>query len=253
MLHILDSRFLDTPGVAMEQCKNAAIEMSEMAKKALFESTTLLHNYDEKVAENVLHLEDIVDKYEDELGTYLVKLSSRNLTEADSHSLSILLHCIGDFERISDHAVNIMESAREMFRKEQHFSNKASVELEVFTNALKEVVDLSFTVFEKQDISRAVFVEPLEEEIDYLQSEIKRRHVKRLRKGKCTIEMGFILSDVLSSFERVADHCSNIAVCVLQVSDDNFDTHDYINKLKLSNDQIFEENLEKFQNKYILP
>lgn len=252
-LHLLDSRFLDTPALAIEQCKNAAIQMSELSKKALFESTTLLHRYDEKKAEEIFKLEDIVDKYEDELGSYLVKLSSRDLAEKDSHTLSILLHCIGDFERISDHAVNITQAAREMFDKEQSFSNKASVELEIFTQALKDVVNLTFEVFANNDLRQALRVEPLEEEIDYLQAEIKRRHVKRLRKGKCTIEMGFILSDVVTSYERVADHCSNIAVCVLQVNDDAFDVHEYMNKLKLSEDQTFEAFLKQYQDKYVLP
>ena len=252
-LHLLDSRFLDTPALAIEQCKNAAIQMSELSKKALFESTTLLHRYDEKKAEEIFKLEDIVDKYEDELGSYLVKLSSRDLAEKDSHTLSILLHCIGDFERISDHAVNITQAAREMFDKEQSFSNKASVELEIFTQALKDVVNLTFEVFANNDLRQALRVEPLEEEIDYLQAEIKRRHVKRLRKGKCTIEMGFILSDVVTSYERVADHCSNIAVCVLQVNDDAFDVHEYMNKLKLSEDQTFETFLKQYQDKYVLP
>ena len=181
----------------------------------------------------------MVDHYEDELGTYLVKLSGRDLAEKDSHTLSILLHCIGDFERISDHAVNIMESAREMYQKEQNFSNKASVELEIFTEALKDIVNTSFLVFEKEDLKLAARVEPLEEQIDYLQKEIKRRHVKRLRKGKCTIEMGFILSDIITCYERVADHCSNIAVCMLQVSYDGFDTHEYLNKIKDSGDKTF--------------
>ena len=175
----------------------------------------------------------------------------KNLTEKDSHSLSILLHSIGDFERISDHAINIKEAAEEMTKKDQHFSNKALVELEIFSNALKEVVDLSFDVFKTEDLTRAAQVEPLEEEIDYLQAELKRRHIKRLRKGKCTIEMGFILSDVLTNYERVADHCSNIAACLMEVNDDAFDIHEY--KLDIENKEEFEMSFKKLKEKYMLP
>lgn len=248
---VLDSRFLETPAVAMEQCRTATIEMSEFSKKAIYDAMSLLAHYDEEKAQRVLDLEDKVDKYEDELGSYLVKLSSKNLTEKDSHSLSILLHSIGDFERISDHAINIKEAAEEMTKKDQHFSNKALVELEIFSNALKEVVDLTFDVFKTEDLTRAAQVEPLEEEIDYLQAELKRRHIKRLRKGKCTIEMGFILSDVLTSYERVADHCSNIAACLMEVNDDAFDIHEY--KLDIENKEDFEMSFKKLKEKYMLP
>jgi len=252
-LHLLDVRFLDTPGLAMEQCKNAALEMSEITKKALFESTKLLYKFDEDKVQEIFKMEDIVDKYEDEIGNYLVKLSSKDLSENDSHTLNTLLHSIGDFERISDHAVNIAQSAKEMYDKEQHFSNKASVELEVFTKALEEVVNLSFDVFKTGDMNRALQVEPLEDAIDYLQAEIKKRHIKRLRKGKCTIEMGFILSDVVTSYERVSDHCSNIALSLFQVNDDDFEAHDYINNLKNSNNATFEDYFSMYKNKYMLP
>ena len=252
-LHLLDVRFLDTPGLAIEQCKNVALEMSEITKKALFESTTLLHKYDEEKAQKIFEMEDIVDKYEDEIGNYLVKLSSKDLSERDSHTLSVLLHTIGDFERISDHAVNIVQSAKEMYDKDQAFSNKASLELEAFTKALEEVVNLSFEVFRTGDMNRVLQVEPLEDAIDELQVEIKRRHVKRLRKGKCTIEMGFILSDVVTSYERVSDHCSNIALSLFQVSEDDFEAHDYINNLKKSKDATFEDYFSMYKNKYMLP
>lgn len=252
-LHLLDVRFLDTPGLAIEQCQNVAFEMSEITKKALFEATTLLNGYDEEKAQKIFEMEDIVDKYEDEMGNYLVKLSSKDLSEKDSHTLSVLLHTIGDFERISDHAVNIVQSAREMHDKGQAFSNKASLELEVFTKALEEVVNLSFEVFRTGDMNRVLQVEPLEDAIDELQIEIKKRHVKRLRKGKCTIEMGFILSDIVTSYERVSDHCSNIALSLFQVNDEDFEAHDYINKLKHSNNATFEDYFSMYRNKYMLP
>lgn len=252
-LHLLDVRFLDTPGLAIEQCKNVVVEMSEITKKALFESITLLHKYDADKAEKIYEMEDLVDKYEDEMGNYLVKLSSKDLSEKDSHTLSVLLHTIGDFERISDHAVNIVQSAKEMHDKEQTFSNKASVELEVFTKALQEVVNLSFEVFKTGDMNRALQVEPLEDAIDHLQIEIKKRHVKRLRKGKCTIEMGFILSDIVTSYERVSDHCSNIALSLFQVNEDDFEAHDYVSNLKKTKDATFADYFSMYKNKYMLP
>ncbi len=252
-LHLLDVRFLDTPGLAIEQCKNVVVEMSEITKKALFESITLLHKYDADKAEKIYEMEELVDKYEDEMGNYLVKLSSKDLSEKDSHTLSVLLHTIGDFERISDHAVNIVQSAKEMHDKEQTFSNKASVELEVFTKALQEVVNLSFEVFKTGDMNRALQVEPLEDAIDHLQIEIKKRHVKRLRKGKCTIEMGFILSDIVTSYERVSDHCSNIALSLFQVNEDDFEAHDYVSNLKKTKDATFADYFSMYKNKYMLP
>ena len=252
-LHLLDVRFLDTPGLAIEQCQNVAYEMSEITKKALFDATKLLHSYDEDKAQKIFEMEDIIDKYEDEMGNYLVKLSSRDLSEKESHTLSVLLHTIGDFERISDHAVNLVQSAKEMYDKEQAFSNKATLELEVFTKALEEVVNLSFEVFKTGDMNRALQVEPLEDAIDELQAQIKKRHIKRLRKGKCTIEMGFILSDIITSYERVSDHCSNIALSLFQENDDEFEAHDYINNLKKSKDATFEDYFSMYKNKYMLP
>ncbi len=252
-LHLLDVRFLDTPGLAIEHCKNVAVRMSDITKQAIFESITLLQKYDDEKAEKIIEMEEMIDKYEDEMGNYLVKLSSKDLSERDSHTLNTLLHCIGDFERISDHAVNIVQSAKEMYEKEQAFSNKASVELDIFTRALKDIVELTFDVFKTGDLQRALQVEPLEDAIDYLQAEIKSRHVKRLRKGKCTVEMGFILSDVVTNYERVSDHCSNIALSLFQVNDENFEAHEYVNNLKKSNDQMFKDYLAMYQNKYMLP
>jgi len=252
-LHLLDVRFLDTPGLAIEQCKNVAYEMSEITKKALFEATTLLHKYDEEKAQKIFEMEDIVDKYEDEMGNYLVKLSSKDLSEKESHILSVLLHTIGDFERISDHAVNIVQSAKEMYDKDQAFSNKASVELEVFTKALEEVVNVSFEVFKTGDMNRALLVEPLEDAIDELQVEIKKRHVKRLRKGKCTIELGFILSDITNNYERVSDHCSNIAINILQGNEDEYDPHEYLETLRNENNIDFKGKVLAYREKYMLP
>ncbi len=248
---LLDLRFLDTPGLATEHCRRVAENMCRLTKEAIFTAVETIPEYDQKKAERVIALENEIDRYEDELGTYMVKLSQQHLSERDSHELSIILHCLSDFERISDHAVNLVESSREMFEKKQEFSKKAKEELAVFTQAVKDIVEVSFDVFEKEDITKAMLVEPLEEVIDQLQIEVKQRHVKRLQKGKCTIEMGFVLSDVVTSYERISDHCSNIAVCLMQVTEDGYDTHGYLKDMKHNED--FSSQFNEYKEKYVLP
>ena len=227
--------------------------MANYSKEALFLAIDQIGKFDKKSAARVIELEELVDHYEDELGSYLVKLSSRHLTEKDSQELSVLLHCIGDFERISDHAINIMESAREMNDKSLSFSKKAEEELTVFTGAIKDIVNTSILVFQEEDLKLALQVEPLEEVIDHLNAEIKKRHIKRLRKGKCTIEMGFILSDISTNYERVSDHCSNIALCLLQLNEDNFDTHMYQENISASDNKDFNEEYKRLRTHYQLP
>lgn len=252
-IHVLDARFLGTPGFALEQCKNVAVDMANYARDALFMAMELINKFDQKTSEKVIELEELVDHYEDELGSYLVKLSSKHLTEKDSQELSVLLHCIGDFERISDHAINIMESAREMYEKELAFSKKAQEELVIFTGAVKDIVNTSVRIFQEEDLKLAGMVEPLEEVIDYLNSEVKKRHIKRLRKGKCTIEMGFILSDITTNYERVSDHCSNVALCLLQLNEENFDTHEYQYNLTNKNNAEFIMEVKRLSEQYQLP
>lgn len=247
---ILESRFLEKPAFALEQSRNAARNMANDSHKALFTAMKLIDNYSEEQAACVEAMESKVDRYEDELGTYLVKLSHKDLSEADSHSLSIMLHCIGDFERISDHAVNLMESAQELAKKGLHFSDKAKAELKILENAVHDVVDTAYEVFDKQDVSLAEKIELLEEVVDELSKEVKRRHLQRLRTGECTIEMGFILSDITTSLERIADHCSNIGVCVTQVREDLYDTHSHLDTVK---DSSFYHELEEVREKYQLP
>lgn len=249
----LDTRFLEVPGLAIAHSKNVAENMSELSKECLFKAMSLLTDYDEDTALEVSDLEDKVDKYEDELGTYLVKLSSKNLNENDSRMLSELLHCIGDFERISDHAINIQEAAKEMQDKELKFSEKAKIELSVFGQAVQDIVNLSFKVFKDNDDILATTVEPLEEAIDTLNYEIKNRHVRRLREGKCTIELGFVLSDVLVNYERISDHCSNIAVSLIQIHEDNYETHGYLDALKHKDEKNFKEKYNECLEHYILP
>lgn len=247
---ILESRFLEKPAFALEQSRNAARNMAQDSHKALFTAMKMIDNYSDEQAERVEAMEAKVDRYEDELGTYLVKLSHKDLSEADSHSLSIMLHCIGDFERISDHAINLMESAQELAKKGLHFSDKAKAELKVLKAAVHDIVDTAYEVFDKQDVGLAEKIEPLEEVVDELSKEVKRRHVQRLRTGECTIEMGFILADITTSLERIADHCSNIGVCVTQVREDLYDTHSHLDTVK---DSSFYHELEEVREKYQLP
>ena len=251
---LLDPRFLDTPAFAIQQCKELTVKMAELAKKALFNAMTLVNEeYREEVVEKVSAIEKRVDQYEDELGSYLIKLSSKNLSEKDSCTLSMLLHCIGEFERISDHATNIMEAGREMHEKGMSFSDRAKEELDVFTRAVQDVVNITMQVFEQEDTKLAVTVEPLEEVVDYLNAEVKARHIKRLTKGDCTIELGFVLSDITTNYERVADHCSNVAVCLIQLENKEFDTHEYIEMIKSEENVAFKEKYKAYKKQYVLP
>lgn len=250
---ILESRFLSNPGIAIEQSKTAAKKMAEQSQNALKLSFGLLDTFQEENAFRVEKIEAKVDRYEDELGTYLIKLNQKELSVEDSHSLSIMLHCIGDFERISDHALSIMKSAKEMWKKNAVFSPQAVKELHVMEKAVVDIVDKAYTVFANQDIQLAEEIEPLEEVIDELSRELKRRHVNRLRAGECTIEMGFILSDVTTSLERIADHCSNIGVCVTQVREDLYDTHRHLDTVKNAPGEHFHHELEVARVNYMLP
>ncbi len=250
---ILESRFLEKPAFAVEQGRTAARRMAEDSWKALKASFDVLHDYSEEKAQKITKMESKVDRYEDELGTYLVQLNNKDLSETDSHSVSMMLHCIGDFERISDHAVNIKESADELYAKGLSFSVYAKAELRVLTAAVTKIVETAFSVFDEQDITKASEIEALEELIDELTKEMKRRHINRLRSGECTIEMGFILSDLITSMERIADHCSNIGVCVTQVRENLYDTHRHLNAMKNDQDDEFNKCLEAVRKEYLLP
>ena len=252
-IQLLDTRFLSTPGFALEQCKNVAVDMADYSREALFLAIQMLDKFDKASADRVVELENIVDHYEDEIGAYLVKLSSRHLTEKDSQHLSVLLHSIGDFERISDHAINIMEAAKEMHAKELDFSRKAREELGIYTGAIKDIINTSVLVFQEEDLKLAAMIEPMEEVIDYLSVEVKKRHMKRLRKGKCTIEMGFILSDIVTNYERVSDHCSNIALSMLQLNEENFEAHEYQEAISSKDNVAFTTEVKHLKERYQLP
>jgi phosphate:Na+ symporter len=252
-IQLLDARFLSTPSFALEVCKNVAAEMVDISREALFLAIQMLDKYDEDSANKVIELENVVDHYDDEIGSYLVKLSSRHLTERDSQQLSVLLHSIGDFERISDHAINIMESAKEMNEKQLSFSRKAQEELSIYTGAIRDIVNTAVKVFREEDLKLAEMIEPMEEVIDFLSIEVKKRHMKRLRKGKCTIEMGFVLSDITTNYERVSDHCSNIALSLLQMNEENFETHEYQENIVGRNGSVFAAEVKRLKERYQLP
>ena len=229
----------------------SSAKMAELTETGLVTSVDLMASYNEADAENVDILEKKVDHFEDALGTYLVKLSSEKLSPKDSQTLSMILHCIGDFERISDHTVNIMKAAREMHDKNLQFSADGAAELAVYGKAVKDIVSLTFSVFNNEDVKKANEVEPLEQVIDSLNSSLKNHHIERLQSGKCTIELGFILSDVMTDFERISDHCSNIAVCVSQIHSGSFDTHEYLHALK--KEEEFEAEYKELKKQYQLP
>ena len=249
---ILDSRFLATPNFAIEQCVSVTKQMAELTKETLISAKNLFNNYSEEMAEKIVKQENIVDKYDDKLSAYLTQLNSQNLSYRDSQMVSTLMHSINDFERIADHAVNIMELAQKMNKKEVEFSNKAQKEMEVFGSAVEDILDRSVRAFVENDMELAQTVEPLEEVIDDLNKEVKKRHLKRLRKGKCTIDLGLVLADIAANYERVADHCSNLAVYMLQREDNSIEAHEYVNTLTEENREQFEKMQETYREKYQL-
>lgn len=247
----LDERLIATPSIAVAECKRKASEMAEITKKAMVAAADLISNYDEKKAQEVFEAETTIDRYEDKLGTYLVKLSGVDLTDADSHEVGRLLHSIGDFERISDHAVNIAEAAKEIFDKNIVFSNSAMEEIRLATNATTEILEITMNSFINDDLALAADVEPLEQVIDILKKTFKQRHVERLQEGKCTIELGFVFNDLITNYERVSDHCSNIAVSTIQRNSAKQDAHKYLKKVKTQADGYFVEAFKRYEEKYV--
>lgn len=249
---ILDSRFLTTPNFAIEQCVTVTKQMAELTRDTLVLAKSLFTDYSEEMAKKVETQENLIDKYDDKLGAYLTQLNSQNLSYRDSQMVSTLMHSINDLERIADHAVNLMEIAQKMNRKELEFSKKAQSEMEIFGNAVEDILDRSVRAFVENDMELAQTVEPLEEVIDDLNKEVKKRHIKRLRKGKCTIDLGLVLADVAANYERVADHCSNLAVYMIQMEDNSIEAHEYMNTLIEENREQFEQMQETYREKYQL-
>jgi phosphate:Na+ symporter len=252
-IRMLDTRFIETPGYALSMAKSVTIKMAETAYDAMELAMHLMKEYDAETGKRVAELEKDVDKYEDLLNDYLLKLSSKDLSIKENNQLTVMLHCINDFERIADHAMNLKESAEEKFSKEFQFSEKAALELDIFSDAIREILDMTLTMFKTDDLKLASCVEPLEEIIDDLSVDMKSRHIARLRKGACKIEVGFILQDLTVSYERVADHCSNIALYVLQEKEEHIDAHRYIGNIKKSGNAEFERQKKLYREKYMLP
>lgn len=252
-LTYLDEHFLNTPGFALEQARTGVIEMQEAAREALLTAMGLIQNYNEEEANKVDRLERTVDEYEDELDSYLVKLGQRYMSQENGEELSNLLHCVTDVERICDHALNVCQAAQQLHEKQLTFSSRAAEEMRIYGDAVRNIVNMAFTAFQNNDTGLASAVEPLEDVIDAINMEEKKRHIRRLRKGKCTIEAGFILSDIQVDYERIADHCSNIAVALLQKGTDDFDTHEYLEMEKELKTPEYDSLVQSFEQKYALP
>ncbi len=248
----LDERIFNNSPLAISECHRLANEMAEYAKESIATSIQLFKKYDETTAQHLIELEALTDKYEDRLGTYLVRISSNNLSQSDSHAVARMLHSIGDYERISDHALNICKLAEEMHTKGIRFSDNAQKELSVVSAAIDEIVDLTVTSFQKDDAAKASHVEPLEQVIDGLNDNLKALHIERLQANDCTIELGFIFTDLLTNFERVSDHCSNIAVYTMQLHGDKLDAHKYLNAIKSTANDKFMDEFNTYANKYSL-
>ena len=252
---LLDERLLKSPAVAVDRCRAVAISMAEDAAQSIFDSFKELGSYDEELAEKILKSEAHVDYYEDRLGTYLVKLSAQNLSSADNAQAAKLLHMISDFERISDHAVNILKSAEEIRDKKLAFSSDAMRELNTMLDAVGEIMSLALASFRDDDLNSAVMVEPLEQVVDNLKDRIRLNHVKRMQNGDCTIELGFILTDIVTNLERVSDHCSNIAGYMLEMSADNgaMGVHEFLHSVRSGEEKEFNDYYDYFRVKYRMP
>ena len=251
--NLLDERLIETPAIAVARATEVTAVMADIAANAFNSAIALLDNYNPKDAEAVRKLESKADMYEDALGTYLVKISSRDVDERDSGQITKLLHIIGDFERISDHAVNIVESAEEMNDKKFAFSGEATRELNVMKSAVADILEKAKLAFVNNDVLLSAEIEPLEQVVDDLRDKIKLNHIIRLQKSECTIEHGFILADMLNNFERVADHCSNIGSCVIEISKyDALDMHKYLSDLRHNNKEAFEEKYRKYAEEYLI-
>ncbi len=248
----IDQRLLATPSVAIAECANKTVDMARLAEDTILKSLSLLGKYDEKTAEEVVGNEDQLDRYEDQLGTLLVQLSGKALSDEDSRNISKQLHTIGDFERIGDHAVNLLKTAQEIHEKDIRFSGQALEELKILLSALRDILRVTTKAFAEGDLPLAARVEPLEQVIDGLIADIKSNHIVRLQKGHCTIEMGFVLSDLLTNCERVSDHCSNIAVAQIETAQSLYQAHEYLNALKSAGDASFQSAFENYCRQYAI-
>ncbi|MBR4287745.1 MAG: Na/Pi cotransporter family protein [Clostridia bacterium] len=248
----LDERlWINSPSIAVMECDNYTVKMALLAKETVLESLKIIKGYDKASAKIVFDNEKILDRYEDNLGTYLVKMSEQSLSNNDARTVARMLHTIGDFERLGDHAKGLEKVAKEIADKDIKFSDNAVREISVLLDAITEIVITTTLVYEKNDYALATRVEPLEQVIDRIASEIKAHHIMRLQSGDCTIELGFVLSDLLNNCKRISDHCSNIAVAVIEAHNDSFDAHNYLNSVKYSSAE-FKDVFEEYKRKYDL-
>ena len=246
----LDERFLTHPRLALEQTRLSVNDMARMSAGAIHDATALVWKYTPEGFDAIERKENLVDEFEDRIGSYLIRLNARELSELQNEDISKFLHTISDFERISDHAMNIAEVAQKMSENKVHFSDEAAREMNILTAAVEEILSLSIGAFEQNDLERAYSVEPLEERIDELCNEMKLRHVERLKAGICTLNQGFPFNDLITNLERMADHCSNIAIAMIELNRDDFETHSYVINLKELHAHRFDEYYEGFAEKY---
>ena len=246
----LDERLIITPTLAIGQCRTKEIEMAQIAARAFKSSVTAVNSYTQELAKSIREDEQRCDRYEDALATYLVKIGAERLADNDSEEANMLLKLLGDFERISDHAVNILESAEEMTAKKIKLSSDAAKDFENISAAVNEIIELSMNAFINNDRLKAGEVEPLEQVVDEMKEKMRTAHVRRLRNGECSIETGFIWSDILTNFERVSDHCSNIAGCVIDAAEHNLNLHETLDKFKHNNEE-FEARFNYYAGKYM--
>ena len=253
---LLDERLLATPAVAIQRAQEIAGRMAYASQQAMELAIGLTRQYDDAVMQQVRDLEDETDRYEDALGSYLVKLSGINLSTQDNRILNTLLYTVADVERIADHAVSVAKAGREMYQKNIRFSEQAQQELAVLEKAVMDTIAHTVSAYAASDFQQAMKVEPREQVVDVLVKEVKARHVRRLRDGLCTVEYGFVLEDLLTAYERSADHCSNIAVEMLQVAEGKLEAHEYLNALKegkLSESAAFAERFARYRARYTFP
>ena len=247
---LLDERLLTVPALAVKESFAVIVDMCKVSKEAFVKAVGMLNSYTEEKADEIMNLENKLDHYEDELGTYMMKVSQIGVSDEDSKTVAKILHTIDDFERIGDHAVNIMEVGKELYEKGKGFSEDAMNDIAKLNEAVFELLDNTAAAFETSDMEIASSVEPLEEVIDHLIMKVRKRHIKRLQEGGCTIKLGFALNDLLTSYERVADHCSNVAVAVIEAQHGTFDTHEYLGTVKYSDDGEFDRQYKEYKERF---
>ena len=248
---LLDERFLQTPSFAVEQCMTLATNMAYMVKESFTMAQECVAKYSESIDKKIIETENLADEYEDALGAYLVKLSAKSLNESDSQKVSILLHAISDFEKMTDYTADLVFTAREKRDKDVHFSDKARQEITIMVNAVGEIIDLTISAFSKDDVKLANKVEPLEDVIDRLRNDLKNRHIKRMQEGRCSVNQGFVFTDYITALEKISDHCANVATAIIELNDENYDVHHVMSNRR--NNPEYKELCVEFGKKYILP